>query len=161
MERRSAESPTGIAGTAINRYALTRIIYLKILVLTTAASDSGRAWLPFRQRRVRLRLICGLNFDADAVSQRDLVAHEDITIAMPSPGHEDDARLVSDGEKGVGDAGWTMDEVPRPQPVLLAFDDGDTRAGKNEEVFLVVELAMVLRAALSWLEHDQAVADLL
>src|SRR5262245_36602342 len=54
-----------------------------------------------------------------------------------------------------------MDEVPRPQAVLLAFDDGDARAGENEEVFLVVELAMVLRTALSRLEHGQVVADLL
>src|SRR5262249_60316523 len=54
-----------------------------------------------------------------------------------------------------------MDEVPRPQAVLLALDDGDARAGENEEVFLVVELAMVLRTALSRLEHGQVVADLL
>src|SRR5215510_11834942 len=125
------------------------------------ASDSGCAWLPFRQRRVRLRLIRGLNFDADAVSQRNLVANEDITIATPSAAHEDDARFVSDGEKGVGAAGWAMDEVPRPQAVLLAFDDGDAHAGENEKVFLVVELAMVLRTALARLEHGQVVADLL
>src|SRR5262249_33418239 len=131
------------------------------LAMTTPASDSGSGWLPFRQRRIRLRLIRGLKFDADAVSQRDLVANEHITIATPSPRHEDDARFVSYGEKAVGDAGWAVDEVPWPQLVLLAFDDDDTRAGENEEVFLVVELAVVLRAALPRLEHRQVVANLL
>src|SRR5215831_6708962 len=125
------------------------------------SSDSGRAWLHFRERRVGLRLVRGLNFDADAVSQRNLVANEDITIATPSAAQEDDARFVSYGEKGVGAAGWAMDEVPRPQAVLLAFDDSDTRAGENKEVFLVVELAMVLRTALSRLEHGKVAADLL
>jgi hypothetical protein len=119
-----------------------------------------RQRLPFRQRRVRLRLVSGLDFDTDAVSQRSLVANEDITIATPPAGHEDDARFVSDREKAVGAPGWAMDEVPRPQAVLLAFDDGDTRAGENEEVLLVVELAMVLRTALTRLEHGQVVADL-
>jgi len=79
------------------RTALTRIIDVKSLVFVDdAASDGGRAWLPLRQRRVGVRLIRGLNFDADAVSQRNLVANEDTTIATPSPRHEDDARFVSD-----------------------------------------------------------------
>src|SRR5262249_23708169 len=93
--------------------------------------------------------------------QRNLVANEDITIATPSAAHEDDARFVSDGEKGVGDAGWAMDEVPPTQAELLAFDDGDTRAGENEKVFLVVELPMVFRTPLARLEHGKVVADLL
>jgi len=125
------------------------------------SSDSRRAWLPFRKRHVCLPLIRGLNLDADAVSQRNFVANEHIAISTPSAAHEDDARFVSDGEKGVSDAGRAMDEIPPPQAVLLAFDDGDARAGENEKVFLVVELAMVLRTALSRLEHGQVVADLL
>ena len=105
---RYAAAPLGGPAQAPNKAPLT----------ASATPDSGRAWLPFRQRRVRLRLIRGLDFDADAVSQRNLVANEDIAIATPSAAHEDDARFVSHGEKGVGDAGWGMDEVPLRQAVL-------------------------------------------
>jgi hypothetical protein len=48
-----------------------------------------------------------------------------------------------------------MDEVPLSQAMLLTLDDGDALAGENEEVLLVVELAMVLRTALSGLEHGE------
>src|SRR5947209_619436 len=61
----------------------------------------------------------------------------------------------------MGDTGRTVDEVPLSQLVLFAFDNCDAIAGKNQEVLLVVELAVVLRATLARLKHGEGVADLL
>ena len=80
---------------------------------------------------------------------------------MPSAAHEDDARFVSDGDKSMGGAGWTVDEIPLPEMVLLTFNNGDADAGKDQEVLLVVELAMILRTALTGPKYDERVADLL
>ena len=64
---------------------------------------------------------------------------------MSSATHEDDARFFSNGDKGVGDARRAVDKIPLPQKVFLTFNDGDAGAGEDQEVFLVVKLAMILR----------------
>jgi hypothetical protein len=61
----------------------------------------------------------------------------------------------------MGDARWAVDEIPLPETVLLTFNNGDAGAGKDQEVLLVVKLAMILRTALTGPKYDERVADLL
>jgi hypothetical protein len=45
--------------------------------------------------------------------------------------------------------------------MLLTFNNGDAGAGKDQEVLLVVKLAMILRTALTGPKYNERVADLL
>ena len=55
----------------------------------------------------------------------------------------------------MGDTRWAVDEIPLPETVLLPFNNGDAGAGKDQEVLLVVKLAMILRTALTGPEYDE------
>jgi hypothetical protein len=119
-----------------------------------------RSGLPLRQRRVRFVLVGRLDFDPDTVLQGELVANEHIPLSLSCSGHEEDAWFLAGRDEAMGDAGRAVHEVPSLEVVLLAFDDCDALTGEDEEVLLVVELAMVLRPALAWLEYGQVVPEL-
>src|SRR5581483_6486427 len=83
---------------------------------------------------------------AGAVPLRKLgLRVDDPALAGARPGHEQDAWLVAGTDEAVGRSGRAVEEVPRPQPSLLALDERDALAGQHEEVLLprvgVVEAA--------------------
>src|SRR5438045_1391117 len=51
--------------------------------------------------------------------------------------HEQCAWLVARPDRDVRGAGRAMEVIPRPQPMLFAFDDRDAFAGENQEALLV------------------------
>ncbi len=75
------------------------------------------------------------------------------------PDGEDDAVSVSGAHDRVVGLGWAVDEVPRAEGALLAFDDQQRLAGENEEV-LLVRFPVVHRHRLTRPEDPQVDADL-
>src|SRR6266550_5591643 len=118
--------------------------------------------MPLRERRVRLGRQARLRLDADAVLDRELVAHVEVPFfgpALARAGHEDHTGPVTRTDEAVLGVRRAVDEVPRLQVPLLAFDDDQALAGEHEEV-LLVRLAVVAAARLSRLEDGDRVPEL-
>ena len=128
--------------------------------LRTGESKRRRSGLPLRQRRVRLVLVGCLDFDADTVLQGELVANEHIPLSLSCSGHEEDAWFLAGRDEAMSDARRAVHEVPSLEAVLLTFDDRDALTGEDEEVLLVVELAVVLGTALAGLEYGEVIPEL-
>src|SRR5207244_5048212 len=118
-----------------------------------------RARLPLRERRVGLSRLGGLRFDAGAVLQGEIRPHVHGALLDAGAGHEDHARPVAGADEGVLRVRRAMDEVPGLQRALLAFDQRDALAGKDEAV-LLVRLAVVPAALLARQQDGARVADL-
>src|SRR5262249_31926041 len=88
-------------------------------------------------RRVRLPPVGGFLLYARAVARRELrhrVAH---LCARPSPGHHDHAWPIPRADEGVLGPGGRVEEVPGPEPSLLALDEQPAFSGDDEERLLV------------------------
>ena len=72
---------------------------------------------------------------------------------------EDDARAAAGADDHMLCPGGTVDEVPLPERPLLALDDEQGFAGKDEEV-LLVRLPVVHRHRFTRAEHDDADTEL-
>ena len=97
---------------------------------------------------------------ARAVPGRDLIDRIDHLSADLSPSdHDDHAGPVAGADEHVIGPRRTMDEVPRLQAALVAFDDRDALSRDDEEV-LLVRLAVVQAVRLPGTQHLDVAAKL-
>src|SRR5207248_2201679 len=121
-----------------------------------------RRLLGHERRGVRVGLVRGLRLGLDAGTEADRRFADGIAIAGPwaaSADHQQDARLVARADEDVRGARRTMDEVPRLQLPLLAFDDQRARAREDDEV-LLRRFTVVHRGGVAPAEDADVDADL-
>src|SRR5579875_2351303 len=81
-------------------------------------------------------------------------------LFFPRADAQHQSGLLARRHDGVSGPRWAMNEVPRAQRTLLAFDDQRAIAGENEEV-LLPSLVVIKRHRASWLQPEQAHSEVI